>query len=46
MRSGGMGRRMPGRDPADSPHIAVMALRLLVLYSILTSALWVLLTSP
>jgi hypothetical protein len=46
MRLVGMDRRIPHRDTGDSPHIAVMALRLLVLYSILTGALWVLLTSP
>jgi hypothetical protein len=46
LRTGGMGRRIAHRGAGDSPHIAVMALRLLVLYSILTSALWVLLTSP
>jgi hypothetical protein len=45
-RSGGVGRRIPSRDSDDSPHVLVMVLRLLVLYSILSSALWVFLTSP
>jgi hypothetical protein len=43
---GGAARRAPGRGSGGSPHIVVMALRILVLYSILTSAVWVLLTSP
>lgn len=46
MRHAGGARRVPHRDVGNSPHIAVMILRLLVLYSIVTSALWVFLTSP
>jgi hypothetical protein len=46
IRSGGMDRRVPNRESGDSPHIIVMVFRLLVLYSILSSALWVFLTSP